>query len=136
MGVPGMTVPSTTSQLEPSFVRKIGSSPAELSNRFATCSAETVQPSPGWWQVEQLRPLVPRLWKNGPVRSTWPVALKVLRTPMALGKGKRFGRNCGGAAATPPATNTRALNSHIRVLYMTNLHFNSGGNWSDQRVEV
>jgi hypothetical protein len=29
-------------------------------------------PSLGWWQLEQLRPFVPKLWKNGPVWSMPP----------------------------------------------------------------
>jgi len=45
----------------------------------------TLQPVPPWWQVEQLRPLVPSDRKNGLLRSMRCV-LNVAEVPVALGK--------------------------------------------------
>src|SRR5450432_4108912 len=58
-----------------------------------------LHPAPGRWHEPQLRPLLPRLWKNGPVRSTLPVLLKVAENPVGLGKLKSFGRTTAARSA-------------------------------------
>ena len=50
-----------------------------------------VQPSAWMWQLEQLRPFAPRLWKNGPWRSMTPALLKVAAKPLSLALGTRLG---------------------------------------------
>src|SRR6478736_2434912 len=45
---------SAASQLEPSLVRKIGSSPFVRSNRLRSSPGVMVQPCAGWWHVAQL----------------------------------------------------------------------------------
>src|SRR4029077_2213299 len=97
------------SQLEPSLVRKIGSSPRVRRNRNLISAAETDQPSPGRWQEEQERPFVPSDWKNGPVRSMAVLLILYVSTnPLRLGSGKRFGSGCAvaGVAASTIATST------------------------------
>src|SRR5215469_6055474 len=95
-------------QLEPSFVRKIGSSPWVSTNRCWTLAAATDIPSLGWWQVAQERPLVPRLWKNGPVRSIPPPAvLWVSDAPVGFAKNVPLGMNespVNPAAAITPTS--------------------------------
>src|SRR6266851_924359 len=84
-------------QLEPSTVRKIGSWPWVSKNRCWTWAAETDIPSLGWWQVPHERPLVPKLWKNGPVRSMPPpVVLWVSDAPPGFEKKTPLGmkENC------------------------------------------
>src|SRR6266704_2691164 len=84
---------SALGEVEPSLVRKIGSVPPVASKRACTLAGVTVQPVLGWWQLTQARPLVPRLWKNGPVRSTLPAVLKVAASPVGLANGSILGRN-------------------------------------------
>lgn len=62
-------------QLDPSTVRKMGSRPSDRSNLACTWAAETDMPSLGWWQEPHDRPLVPMLWKKGPVGSIPPLAV-------------------------------------------------------------
>src|SRR5215467_10950173 len=51
-------------------------------------------PSLGLWQVAQARPLVPRLWKNGPVSSIPPlIVLYVCDAPLEFGKNTPLGIN-------------------------------------------
>jgi hypothetical protein len=76
-------------------------------------AAETVIPSLGWWQVPHDRPLLPRLWKNGPVRSMEPFVLIVCAVPPGFGKWAPLGLHgwpcCPGTAITintAPAVNT------------------------------
>src|SRR5689334_9266581 len=83
------------SQLEPSLVRKIGSSPRVRRKRNLISAAETDQPSAARWHEEQDRPLVPSDWKKGPVRSIDVLlTLYVSRNPLLLGSGKRLGKDC------------------------------------------
>src|SRR5690348_4105236 len=83
------------SQFEPSFVLKTGSSPWVASKRALSSSADRLQPWAGRWHDPQLRPLAPRGWKNGAVRSMgWPRALYVANKPELLGKGYRLGKLC------------------------------------------
>ena len=42
------------------------------------------QPSSGWWQLTQLRPLTPSSRKNGLRRSMKPLVLIVTATPLSL----------------------------------------------------
>src|SRR6185295_13143 len=112
----------------------MGSRPLVSSNRSATCVADTDQASLAWWQLAQLRPFVPRLWKNGPVRSTFPVELKLFRMPVELGKGKRFGRNVGGscsAATTVTIPRRRTHSIPTRSFSIGGLH----DIWREQSVE-
>ena len=60
---------SAPSQFDPSLVRKIGSRPSVSSNRSRSSSGVIVHACAGRWQVKQVRPFVPRSWKNGFVLS-------------------------------------------------------------------
>src|SRR5678815_70392 len=79
------------------------------------------QASLAWWQVAQLRPFEPRLWKNGPVRSTFPVVLKVSRTPVELGNGKRFVRKPLSAITTVAAPSNSPPCNQMRGFSMDTL---------------
>src|ERR1700722_15760162 len=81
-------------QFEPSIGRKIGSVPCVCRNLNSTFAAETDMPSLGWWHVPHVRPFVPMLWKNGPVRSMPPpLVLYVCEAPFGFGKNTPFGMN-------------------------------------------
>src|SRR6516162_6793830 len=68
-------------------MRKIGSRPWVWLNLAWTFAADTDMPSLGWWQEPQERPFVPRLWKNGPVRSIPPLmVLYVSDSPVGFRK--------------------------------------------------
>ena len=77
-------------EFEPSLVRKIGSVPPVASKRAWTFSGVIVQPR-RLVAGHAGAPLVPRLWKNGLVRSTLPVVLKVA-APARVGKGQHVGK--------------------------------------------
>src|SRR5262249_51936593 len=49
----------------PSTGRNRGSRPHDWSKRFCTFAALIAKPSSGAWQDPQVRPFVPRDWKNG-----------------------------------------------------------------------
>jgi len=66
---------SASGEFEPSTVRNSGSVPALRAKRVCTLRGVMVQPAPASWQLEQLRPLLPRLWKKGPVWSMTPARL-------------------------------------------------------------
>jgi hypothetical protein len=85
---------SAVGEVEPSTVRKSGSSPAVCSNRSCTKSGVMVIPDPGTWQVLQERPFVPSDWKNGLLGSFSgpPLALMVSDRP------KRFGASASSGA--------------------------------------
>src|SRR5260370_21158166 len=57
-----------------------------------------LQPSLCRWHVAQVRPLVPRLWKNAEVESIWPLAsvVKVCTSPLGSGSGAKL------VPVTPP----------------------------------
>ena len=65
----------------------------------ATAEVETIlnvrgghgHPVTGLMAGAAVRPLVPRLWKNGFVRSMSPVVLNVFKVPASLGKFAPFG---------------------------------------------
>src|SRR4051812_35860187 len=76
---------SAFGEFAPSLVRKIGSSPAVSSKRCRIDSGVTLHPVRAWWQVEQLRPLLPYDLKNGLFRSIRCV-LYVAEAPLALGR--------------------------------------------------
>ena len=56
---------SSVGHVAPSTTRKIGSEPKLAAKRACTLFALTLQPVCGWWQVKQVRWLVPRFWKKG-----------------------------------------------------------------------
>src|SRR4051812_19085323 len=60
----------------------MGSLPLVLPNRACTSAGVMLQAAEETWQLLQVRPLVPRLWKNGLVMSTGPEVPKVLRLPV------------------------------------------------------
>ena len=64
-------------EFEPSLVRKMGSVPFVRLNRACTPAGVMVQASSARWQVPQLRPLVPRFWKNSFLKSIDPLVLNV-----------------------------------------------------------
>src|ERR671923_2756099 len=78
-------------------------------------------PSLGWWQVAHERPLVPRLLKNGPVRSMPPpVVLYVSDAPLGLEKNVPLGINVNCCPLTPaiasnPAAATKAPAKRFRL---------------------
>src|SRR5882672_9759360 len=92
---------SAVGEFDPSLVRKIGSVPAVRMNRACTPRGVMVQPSACTWHDAQLRPLVPRLWKNGPLRSIAPARLKVAAKPASFNAGSRFG-NAGCVSLRSP----------------------------------
>src|SRR2546422_4614352 len=109
-------------QLEPSTVRKIGSWPWVSENRCWTWLAETDMPSLGWWQLPQDRPLVPKLWKNGPVRSMPPpVVLWVSDAPPGFPKNVPLGMKviCCPLSATMA---TSVATARKTALMMTSLY--------------
>ena len=106
---------SAWGEFEPSLVRKTGSVPPVASKRAWTPCGVIVHPVAGWWQLTQARPFVPRLWKNGPVRSTVPVVLKVAATPLGLANGSMLGRNgCPPALPGALTMNDAANAAHTR----------------------
>src|SRR5262245_46202061 len=82
---------SASGAFEPSFVRKIGSSPPVASNLARTNAGVIENPVEGSWQLTQERPFVPRLWKNGLLVSMPPFSEKVRAVPPTFGNGRRFG---------------------------------------------
>jgi len=69
-------------EFAPSTSRKTGSSPLVFSNRSRTSAGEIVQPVLSTWHEAHVRPLVPRLWKNGLFTSSArPSNVAVRRTP-------------------------------------------------------
>src|SRR5215470_1316838 len=82
---------SAVGEFDPSLVRKIGSVPAVRKKRTCTPGGVMVHPSDCTWHEAQLRPFVPKLWKNGPLRSMAPARLNVAANPLSLIDGRRFG---------------------------------------------
>src|ERR1051326_6184370 len=109
-------VTSAAGELEPSLVRKIGSSPPLASNRICTCDGTIVQPSAGWWHDAQARPFVPRDWKNGLSKSVAPLTLYVRAMPVSFANPNRLGPSPSpgaslakpSAAISAPETTTQA----------------------------
>ena len=88
-------------QLEPSTVRKIGSRPWVREKRSWTFAAETDMPSLGWWHEPHERPFVPKLWKNGPLRSMPPLLmLYVSDAPPGFAKNVPLGMKEKGCPLT------------------------------------
>jgi hypothetical protein len=86
-------------------------------------------PSLGWWHVPQERPLVPRLWKNGPVRSMPPLAvLWVWDAPPGFGKNTPLGmkENCCPPAA---ATTISAATANKTALIITAWYWRKNGDF-------
>src|SRR6266850_5380613 len=75
---------SSVGQLLPSTARNTGSMPSLASKRACTCPADIDQPWSTRWQLLQLRPLVPRLWKNAVLVSIGPLFETVCSCPLAL----------------------------------------------------
>ena len=105
---------SALGQFAPSTGRNTGSLPWVDWNRCCRFGGVMVHPSATSWQLAQLRPFVPRLWKNGFERSTGPTA-SVLKMPLGSGNGIRFGRwNPATALNENPATSNPATASKTR----------------------
>jgi len=62
-------------QFDPSTVRKIGSVPWVALNFACTSAGVIVQAELDMWHMLQVRPLVPKLWKNGLLISIPPAVL-------------------------------------------------------------
>src|SRR3954470_13605347 len=106
---------SARGELEPSLVRKIGSSPPVRAKRTFTSAGEIDQPVLGTWQEMQERPLVPRLLKNGLRRSgADPSSVTDRRTPEALSVSRTTGRepSCARAPVGATASTSRATQAH------------------------
>jgi len=73
---------SAPSQFDPSFVRKIGSSPRDSAKRSWTDSGVMVHPCAGRWHEKHVRPFVPRSLKNGLSTSNAPLTSKVRICPV------------------------------------------------------
>src|SRR5438067_6100402 len=75
----------------------MGSVPPVALKRACTSAGEMVQALEDTWQELQVRPFVPRFWKNALLTSIRPLALYVPRTPLASsvnsGLGTRFWAN-------------------------------------------
>src|SRR4026208_1129585 len=102
----------------------MGSKPCVRRKRNRISAAETDQASAARWQEEHDRPLVPRDWKNGPVRSMSVLLMLYVSTnPLPSGRGKRLGRDC--ALATAPirelTTNRTTELSLISICHLVDL---------------
>src|SRR4051812_44091773 len=62
-----MVETSAVGQTAPSFGRKTGSVPLVRVKRACKLAGVMLNASDAAWQEAQVRPLVPRLWKKGPV---------------------------------------------------------------------
>src|SRR5215471_10892369 len=71
---------SASGEFDPSFVRKIGSRPLVTANRNRTSAGEIVHPVAGTWQETQARPFVPRLLKNGFLKSSGRPSSVIVRS--------------------------------------------------------
>ena len=80
---------SALGQLEPSFVRKIGSMPFVALNFACTSAGVIDHAEPARWHVLHVRPFDPSGRKNGFVTSTFPY---VLRTPDESNVNERVGK--------------------------------------------
>src|SRR5260370_5476303 len=69
---------------EPSLIRKIGSSPFVALKMALMRAVEMPSPSSSLWQLLQVRPLMPRFWKNGLFVSMLPVDEKTSAVPNGL----------------------------------------------------
>src|ERR687885_765187 len=82
---------SALGEFAPSLGRKSGSRPLVALKRARTAAGVMVHPTCRSWHVAQVRPFVPRDWKNGLVVSIEPLVVKVWNVPLASGMGCRFG---------------------------------------------
>jgi hypothetical protein len=106
---------SALGQLDPSTVRKIGSVPLVELKRVCTSSGEIVQAFDETWQLLQVRPFVPRLWKNGVVTSIGPEVLYVLSVPLPFGLVIGFGRVLRTVNATDARHNMHVMTRIVRL---------------------
>ncbi len=78
-----------------------------------------VQPSSGWWQLTQLRPLLPSSRKNGLRRSMKPLLLIVTATPLSL----RALSSCGPCGRRRSSSSARAAGSIVPPIASTRIAF-------------
>jgi hypothetical protein len=69
---------------EPSLIRKSGSVPLVALKMALMRAVEMPRPSSSLWQLLQVRPLMPRFWKNGLAVSMLPVDEKTSAVPNGL----------------------------------------------------
>ncbi len=90
----------TLGQFAPSTPANRGSWPRVESKRRRMSGGEMLMAWLATWQVAQLRPFVPRLWKNALRVSILPLALYVATIPAGSTKGSRLNRRVCGAESS------------------------------------
>jgi hypothetical protein len=107
---------------------KRGSLPCVFSKRSRTSAALSPNAWSARWQVPQVRPLVPRLWKNAPLLLILPRVLNVSMTPVGSGNPSglyaRWSLVDTGAPNETPlraAVSANAAASALRFIGMSSL---------------
>src|SRR5258708_21270955 len=104
-------------QFAPSKAANSGSRPWDRSNRWRICGGDMLIAWSVTWQVEQQRPLVPRLWKKAPL-GLLPLASIVCRNPLGSTQSVHSASCAPAAAGRTAASSTEAMYPKDRNLIL------------------